>query len=62
MAPTFGTCVLDESKILTISLALPPIASTTSLLSALNSFQADLLDNPVVFNIEISDVAILLKP
>ena len=50
---------LDEST--TISSALPP-SPTTSLFLALNAFGANNLDDPIVFNIEVSDAAILLKP
>ena len=50
---------LDEST--TISSALPP-PPTTSSFSALNAFGADNPDDPVVFNIEVSGAAILLKP
>ena len=50
---------LDEST--TVSSALPP-PPTTSSFSALNAFGADNPDDPVVFNIEVSGAAILLKP
>ena len=50
---------LDES-ITVLSTLSPP--STTSLFSALNAFGADNPDDPVVFNIEVSGIAILLKP
>ena len=55
----FNFLHLDKST--TVSLALPPL-STTSLQSALNSFRAKSSDDFVVFNIEVSDAAILLKP
>ena len=50
---------LDAST--TVSSALPP-PPTTSSFSALNAFGADNPDDPVVFNIEVSGAAILLKP
>ena len=53
----FNSLHLDESLI--ISLALPSTL-TISLLLVLNAFGAK-SDNPVIFNIEISDVGILLK-
>ena len=69
VAPIFGICVhfldflflnLDEST--TISLALPLPPPTTLLLPALNALKANFLDNLIVFNIEVSSTAILLKP
>ena len=51
---------LEIDEFLTVSLALPP-TPTTSLLSALNAFRIK-FDDLVVFNIEVSSAAILLKP
>ena len=62
VAPIFSIYVDFPNESLIVSLALPPLALTTSLLSALNIFGADSLDDPVVFNMEISGTAILLKP
>ena len=47
---------LDEST--TVSLALPPIPTTSSVPSSLGAKS----DDPVVFNIEVSGAAIHLKP
>ena len=52
----------DLDEFLNVSSALPPPPPTTSSLSALNAFGADKPDDPVVFNIEVSGAAILLKP
>ena len=62
IAPIFGARVLDRGKFLIISLILLPIPPKTSILSVLNVFGANFLDDPVVFNIEVSGAAILLKP
>ena len=45
---------------ITVSLALPP-PPTTSSFSALNAFGANNPDDRVIFNIEVSGAAILLK-
>ena len=61
VALIFGIHVLDGGEFLTGSLALPPTPLTNLLLSALNVFGADHLNDPVVFNIAVNDTAILLK-
>lgn len=51
---------LDLNIFLTILLAfllLKP--STTLLLSALNTFEANIPDDPIVFNIKVNNIAIL---
>ena len=63
VALIFSTCVdflnfLFLDKFTTVS-SLQPL--TTSLLAALNALKANCLDDPVVFNIKVSGVAILLK-
>ena len=65
VAPIFGIHVdfldfLFLDKFITVLLALSPLSPTTSLSSALNAFGAK-LNNPVIFNREVDDVAILLK-
>ena len=56
----FNFLKLDKST--TISSALPSILFPTSLLlSTLNIFGASNSDNPVIFNIQVSGIAILLK-
>ena len=62
IAPIFCTSVNFLDKFMIISLALPLPPPTISLSSALNAFEANSLDDPVVFNKEISGAAILLKP
>ena len=67
-----GTCVkfpnlsffnfLDLDEFLIISSALLPSPLITSSLPTLNAFRADFSDDPVFFDIEVSDAAILLKP
>ena len=66
VASIFGTRVkfldlLFLNKFTTILLARLP-TPTTLLLLALNVFRPDSLDDLVVFNKEVSDAAILLKP
>ena len=53
---------LDLDEFLTVLLTLLPLFPTTSLASAPNVFGANFLDDSVVFNIEVSGAAILLKP
>ena len=62
VASIFGIYVNFLNEFLTVLLALPPSPPTISLLSALNVFGVDFLDDSVIFNIEISSVVILLKP
>lgn len=53
---------LDLNKFLTISSAsLPLLTLTTLLSSSSNTFEAK-FDNPVIFNIEVSNATIFLKP
>ena len=66
IALTFSTRVnfldlLFLDKFTTVLLVLRLSSLTTSLLSALNAFEAK-SNNSVIFNKAISDVAILLKP
>ena len=51
---------LDEFKTVLLTLLLP--SPTTLLLSLLNAFRANISDNAFVFNKEINNAAILLKP
>lgn len=54
---------LDLAKILTVLSALsPPLFSTTPSISALSALGANISDNPVVFNIGVSNTIGLLKP
>ena len=62
VAPIFGTRVDFLDEFLTVSLALSPPPPTTLSSSALNVFEANSLDDPIVFNIEVSCAGILLKP
>ena len=51
---------LDEFLIVSLTLLLPP--PTTLLLPALNVFRVNFSDDLIIFNIKVSDIAILLKP
>ena len=62
IALIFGIYVDFLNKFLIILLALLPPLPTTLLSLALNAFGANSLNNLVIFNIKVSDVAILLKP
>ena len=54
---------LDWDKFLTVLSAIPLLTPlTTLLLSVLNTFGANISDDLVVFSIEVSGAAILLKP
>ena len=62
IALKFDTRIKFSNKFLTISLVLLlPSLSTTLLLLVLNTFGANSLNNLVVFNKEINNIAILLK-
>ena len=66
IAPIFGIYLdfldfLFLNKFTTISLALLSLSPTTSLLSALNAFEAN-FDNQIVFNKEVNDALIMTKP
>ena len=67
IAPIFGIYVnfLNFSfldKFTTILLALPPSPPTISSLLALNAFEADFFDDPIIFNREVNSIVISLKP
>ena len=57
----FGICIKFLDEFMTVLLILLPPLPTNLLLSVLNAFKVNSLDNLIVFNKKISDATILLK-